>query len=36
MRVTILGGGTVGASVARRLCDRKQEVTIVEKNADRA
>ncbi len=36
MRVTILGGGTVGASVARRLCDRKQEVTIVEKNADRS
>lgn len=36
MRVLILGGGTVGASVARRLCERRCEVTVVERDAERA
>lgn len=32
MRVLILGGGTVGASVAETLCGQKHVVTIIEKN----
>ncbi|MBQ9873215.1 MAG: Trk system potassium transporter TrkA [Thermoguttaceae bacterium] len=34
MRVLILGGGTVGSSVAKRLCERGSEVAVVEKNPD--
>lgn len=36
MRVLILGGGTVGGSVAKRLGDQRCEVTIVERDAERA
>jgi len=36
MRVLILGGGTVGAEVARRLCDQSYDVTVVERNAESA
>lgn len=30
MRVLILGGGTVGSSVAKRLCEQKHDVTVVD------
>lgn len=35
MRVILLGGGTVGSSVARRLCNQDHEVTIIEKRDER-
>ena len=36
MQVLILGGGVVGASVARTLCDNNHDVTVVEKDPARA
>ena len=36
MRVLILGGGTVGAEVAERLCARGHDVTVVERNEENA
>ncbi len=34
MRILILGGGTVGSSVAEMLCGQQHEVTLVEKDPD--
>lgn len=36
MRVLVLGGGTVGGSVASLLCEQRHEVTLVERDAERA
>ncbi len=34
MRILVLGGGTVGASIARFLCERKHKVMVVDMNPD--
>ncbi|MDR1383306.1 MAG: Trk system potassium transporter TrkA [Planctomycetaceae bacterium] len=34
MRILVLGGGTVGGSIAEVLCQQRHKVTIVEKNPD--
>ena len=34
MRIMILGGGVLGGAIAKILCDRRHDVTIVEKNPD--
>lgn len=36
MRVLVLGGGDVGGSVARLLCEQQREVTVVERDPERA
>ncbi|MBQ7029311.1 MAG: NAD-binding protein, partial [Thermoguttaceae bacterium] len=36
MRVLVLGGGSVGGSVARLLCEQRHEVTVVERDPERA
>ena len=36
MRVLVLGGGDVGGSVARLLCEQRHEVTVVERDPERA
>ncbi|MBQ8286760.1 MAG: NAD-binding protein, partial [Thermoguttaceae bacterium] len=36
MRVLVLGGGDVGGSVARALCEQRHEVTVVERDPERA
>ena len=36
MRIVILGGGTVGASVADMLCRHRHSVTVVERDSTHA
>lgn len=36
MRVLVLGGGDVGGSVAKALCEQRHEVTVVERDPERA
>ncbi|GHT35748.1 Trk system potassium transport protein TrkA [Planctomycetales bacterium] len=36
MRILILGGGKVGAAVAEFLCTHRHEVTVIEKDSDKA
>ncbi|MDR0869440.1 MAG: Trk system potassium transporter TrkA [Planctomycetaceae bacterium] len=36
MRILVLGGGKVGATIAEILCDHKHDVTVIEKDAETA